>query len=383
MQVKLPIYMDHHASTPIDPAVLKAMMPYFTENYGNPGAYHIFGQKAALAIEEAREKTAELIGADPGEIVFTSGGTEADNLAIKGIIETLEKRGKHIITSSTEHHAVYNVCREMEEHGVKVSYLPVDKYGNINLQHLKEAIRKDTIMISLMMANNEIGTLYPIDEIGDIARENNIFFHTDAVQSAGYLPINVRTLPVDLLSLSAHKLYGPKGVGALYINRDLPFKLKAQMDGGGQERNRRSGTHNVPGIVGMGEACSIAKGKLHRSVDISILRDEMWELFQKSISGVEMHGNQYFRLPNNLNIFIPGVNTTDLVRLCGSKIALSTGSTCNAFQREPSHVIAALGFSMNRSYSTLRIGLGRQTTRDEIQYAVDFISKQVAILRGE
>jgi cysteine desulfurase len=383
MQVKLPIYMDHHASTPIDPAVLKAMMPYFTENYGNPGAYHIFGQKAALAIENAREKTAELINADPAEIVFTSGGTESDNLAIKGIVETLERRGKHIITSSIEHHAVFNVCREMEEHGLKVSYLPVDKYGNINLQHLKEAIRKDTILISLMMANNEIGTQYPIDEIGDIARENNIFFHTDAVQAAGYMPINVRNMPIDLLSLSSHKLYGPKGVGALYINRDLPFKLKAQMDGGGQERNRRSGTHNVPGIVGMGEACSITREKLSKAGEISNLRDEMWELFQKSISGVELHGNQYFRLPNNLNIFIPGVNTTDLVRMCGNKIALSTGSTCNAFQREPSHVIAALGFSMNRSFSTLRIGLGRSNTREEIIFAVDFIAKQVSMLRGE
>jgi cysteine desulfurase len=375
--------MDHHASTPIDPAVLKAMMPYFTENYGNPGAYHIFGQKAALAIENAREKTAELINADPAEIVFTSGGTESDNLAIKGIVETLERRGKHIITSSIEHHAVFNVCREMEEHGLKVSYLPVDKYGNINLQHLKEAIRKDTILISLMMANNEIGTQYPIDEIGDIARENNIFFHTDAVQAAGYMPINVRNMPIDLLSLSSHKLYGPKGVGALYINRDLPFKLKAQMDGGGQERNRRSGTHNVPGIVGMGEACSITREKLSKAGEISNLRDEMWELFQKSISGVELHGNQYFRLPNNLNIFIPGVNTTDLVRMCGNKIALSTGSTCNAFQREPSHVIAALGFSMNRSFSTLRIGLGRSNTREEIIFAVDFIAKQVSMLRGE
>jgi cysteine desulfurase len=375
--------MDHHASTPIDPAVLKAMMPYFTENYGNPGAYHIFGQKAALAIENAREKTAELINADPAEIVFTSGGTESDNLAIKGIVETLERRGKHIITSSIEHHAVFNVCREMEEHGLKVSYLPVDKYGNINLEHLKEAIRKDTILISLMMANNEIGTRYPIDEIGDIARENNIFFHTDAVQAAGYVPINVRNMPIDLLSLSSHKLYGPKGAGALYINRDLPFKLKAQMDGGGQERNRRSGTHNVPGIVGMGEACSITREKISKAGEISNLRDEMLELFQKSISGVEMHGNQYFRLPNNLNIFIPGVNTTDLVRMCGSKIALSTGSTCNAFQREPSHVIAALGFSMNRSFSTLRIGLGRNNTREEIIFAVDFIAKQVAMLRGE
>jgi cysteine desulfurase len=363
--------------------VLKAMMPYFTENYGNPGAYHIFGQKAALAIENAREKTAELINADPAEIVFTSGGTESDNLAIKGIVETLERRGKHIITSSIEHHAVFNVCREMEEHGLKVSYLPVDKYGNINLQHLKEAIRKDTILISLMMANNEIGTQYPIDEIGDIARENNIFFHTDAVQAAGYMPINVRNMPIDLLSLSSHKLYGPKGVGALYINRDLPFKLKAQMDGGGQERNRRSGTHNVPGIVGMGEACSITREKLSKAGEISNLRDEMWELFQKSISGVELHGNQYFRLPNNLNIFIPGVNTTDLVRMCGNKIALSTGSTCNAFQREPSHVIAALGFSMNRSFSTLRIGLGRSNTREEIIFAVDFIAKQVSMLRGE
>jgi cysteine desulfurase len=375
--------MDHHASTPIDPAVLKAMMPYFTENYGNPGAYHIFGQKAALAIENAREKTAELINADPAEIVFTSGGTESDNLAIKGIVETLERRGKHIITSSIEHHAVFNVCREMEEHGLKVSYLPVDKYGNINLEHLKEAIRKDTILISLMMANNEIGTRYPIDEIGDIARENNIFFHTDAVQAAGYVPINVRNMPIDLLSLSSHKLYGPKGAGALYINRDLPFKLKAQMDGGGQERNRRSGTHNVPGIVGMGEACSITREKISKAGEISNLRDEMLELFQKSISGVEMHGNQYFRLPNNLNIFIPGVNTTDLVRMCGSKIALSTGSTCNAFQREPSHVIAALGFSMNRSFSTLRIGLGRSNTREEIIFAVDFIAKQVSMLRGE
>jgi len=375
--------MDHHASTPIDPAVLKAMMPYLTENYGNPGAYHIFGQKAALAIETAREKTAALINADPGEIVFTSGGTESDNLAIKGIIETLERRGKHIITSSIEHHAVFNVCREMEEHGLKVSYLPVDKFGNINLQHLKEAIRKDTILISLMTANNEIGTQYPIDDIGDIAHENNIFFHTDAVQSANYIPIDVRKSPVDLLSLSAHKLYGPKGVGALYINRDLPFKLKAQMDGGGQERNRRSGTHNVPGIVGMGEACGIALEKMPKTCEVAILRDEMWELFQKAISGVEMHGNQYFRLPNNLNIFIPGVNTTDLVRMCGSKIALSTGSTCNAFQREPSHVIAALGFSMNRSFSTLRIGLGRSTTRDEIYFAVDYIAKQVSMLRGE
>ncbi len=374
--------MDHHASTPIDPAVLKAMMPYLTENYGNPGAYHVFGQKAALAVENARDKTAELINADPGEIVFTSGGTESDNLAIKGIIETLERRGRHIITSSIEHHAVYNVCHEMEEHGLKVSYLPVDKYGNINLEHLQQAIRKDTILISLMMANNEIGTQYPIDEIGEIARANNIFFHTDAVQAVGYMPINVRTLPVDLLSLSAHKIYGPKGVGALYINRDLPFKLKAQMDGGGQERNRRSGTQNVAGIVGMGEACSITREKMSRAGEIAILRDDMWELFQKSISGVEMHGNQYFRLPNNLNIFIPGVNTTDLVRLCGSKIAISTGSTCNAFQREPSHVIAALGYSMNRSYSTLRIGLGRNNTHEEIHFAVDFIAKQVEMLRG-
>ncbi len=372
-----PIYMDHHATTPVDPRVLEVMLPYFTQCFGNAASIdHEYGNQAFQAVEHARRQIAQLINARyADEIVFTSGATEADNLAILGVAEQYEHKGKHIITCVTEHHAVLDPCHYLESKGWQVTYLPVDQYGMIDPSTVQKAIRPDTVLISIMAANNEIGTIAPIREIGTIARQHEILFHTDATQAVGYIPINVEEMNIDLLSMSAHKLYGPKGIGTLYVRKRHPrVKLVSQMHGGGHERGMRSGTLNVTGIVGMGKAAEIAKLEMATEGQrLSELRDHLWEGLQASIDDIELNGHPIHpdhRLPHNLSVFIPGVVSKSLVVQLKHEMAFSTGSACTTTKEEPSHVILALGFGEERAYSSVRFGLGRGNTMGQVEVAL-------------
>lgn len=362
--------MDHHATTPVDPRVLEVMLPYFSEIFGNAASTdHSYGNEALRAVEKARQQIADGIGAKSEEIIFTSGATESNNLAIKGIAEQYIEKGKHIITCVTEHPAVLDPCKKLEYKGFDVTYLPVDQYGLIHLEHLRDAIRPETILISIMAANNEIGVLAPIKEIGQIAREHDVFFHTDATQAIGYVPIDVDEMNIDLLSMSSHKIYGPKGVGALYARKVSPrVKLSEQIHGGGHERGMRSGTLNVAGIVGFGEAVKLAiKIMQNEVVRLRELRDQLFEGLQKNIEGIEMNGHPEKRLPHNLNVHIPGVEARTLLVQIKDVVAISTGSACSTAKVEPSHVIEALGFEDGRAYQTLRFGLGRKNSISEIE----------------
>jgi cysteine desulfurase len=378
------IYMDHAATTPVKPEVVSAMEPYFTEYFGNPSSIHYAGQKAARAINEVRENVAELIGADNDrEIIFTSGGTEANNLAIKGIAMALKDKGKHIITSKVEHHAVLETCEFLEDDlGFDVTYLPVDANGMVDPLEIKNAITDGTILISIMMANNEIGTIEPIKRIGEIAQKNNVYFHTDGVQAVGHIPVDVNKLNVDLLSLSAHKFNGPKGVGALYVRKGV--KLTPQMSGGAQERNRRASTENVSGIVGLGKAAELAGKRMSEE------RNRLTELRDKLISGIEDNIDEIVlngprgeeRLPNNVSFCFRHIEGESiLLNLDMNGIAASSGSACTSGSLDPSHVLLSLGLSHEIAHGSLRLSLGINNTEEEVDYILEVLPNIIQKLR--
>ena len=381
--MKLPIYMDNHATTQMDPRVFDAMKPYFTQIYGNAASRnHSFGWEAEEAVEKARKQIAELIGATAKEIVFTSGATESNNLALKGIAEMYAGRGNHIITQVTEHKAVLDTCKRLEKQGVRVTYLPVKQDGLIDLDQLRDAITNKTILISIMYANNEIGVIQPMKEIGQIAKEKGVLFHSDAVQAIGKIPVDVASDGIDVLSLTAHKLYGPKGVGALYVRRRNPrVQITPQMDGGGHERGMRSGTLNVPGIVGLGAACEIANREMpEESRRLSFLRDKLRDKLMSSLDEVYINGSMEQRLPHNLNISFAYVEGESL--LMGiNDIAVSSGSACTSATLEPSYVLKALGAGDDLAHSSIRFGIGRFNTEDEVDYVADKVVDVVRKLR--
>ena len=381
--MKLPIYMDYHATTPVDPRVLKAMLPYFTEDFGNAASRnHPFGWKAEEAVDRARKQLASLIGATAKEIIFTSGATESNNLAIKGVAEMYREKGNHIITCVTEHKAVIDTCKRLEKLGSRVTYLPVQKDGRINLDELQAAITDKTILISIMAANNEIGVLQPTAEIGAIAKEKGILFHTDAVQAVGKVPFDVAALKADLVSISAHKMYGPKGVGALYVRRRNPRVLLAeQINGGGHERGMRSGTLNVPGIVGLGEAAAICQADMVSDTErIRTMRDRLNRELHANLDELYINGSMEHRLPHNLNISFAYVEGESL--LMGiNDVAVSSGSACTSASLEPSYVLKALGAGDDLAHSSIRFGLGRWSTDEEVDYVVEKLTSVVRRLR--
>jgi cysteine desulfurase len=378
--MRLPIYMDNHATTPVDPRVFEAMRPYFTDVFGNAASRnHVFGWQAEEAVEKARKQVADLIGANPKEIVFTSGATESDNLALKGVAEMYAEKGNHIITAATEHKAVLDTCKRLEKNGYRVTYLPVQENGLIDLDMLREAITDKTILISIMYANNEIGVVQPIAEIGKIAKERGVLFHTDAVQAAGKIPVNVLKDNIDLASLSGHKMYGPKGVGALYVRRRNPrVQLTAQMDGGGHERGMRSGTLNVPGIVGFGKAAELCMQDMpEESKRLEFLRDKLKNKLLNELDEVYINGSMEHRLPHNLNMSFAYVEGESL--LMGiNDVAVSSGSACTSATLEPSYVLKALGAGDDLAHSSIRFGLGRFNTEEEVDYVA---AKVVSVVR--
>ena len=383
MAVKLPIYMDNQATTAVDPRVLEAMLPYFTEKFGNAASRnHEFGWKAEEAVENARAQIARLIRANPREIVFTSGATESDNLAIKGMVEAYREKGNHIITQATEHKAVLDVCKHLEKSGCEVTYLPVAPDGLIDLEGLRRAVTPKTILISIMYANNEIGVIQPIEEIGKIAKEKKIVFHVDAVQALGKIPVDVQRDGIDLLSISAHKIHGPKGVGALYVRRKDPrVAIAAMIDGGGHERGMRSGTLNVPGIVGLGKACELCLKEMpEESERLRRLRDRLKETIMSRLDGTAVNGSLARRLPNNLNLSFSGVEG-DALLMGINDVAVSSGSACTSAMIEPSYVLRALGVSEDLAHSSIRFGLGRFNTEEEVDYVADRVVETVKRLR--
>jgi cysteine desulfurase len=382
--VKLPIYMDNHATTPLDRRVLDAMIPYFTDKFGNAASRnHSFGWEAEEAVDKARNQIAALINAKSKEIIFTSGATESDNLAVKGIVEFYKDKGNHVITCVTEHKAILDTCRALERMGkATVTYLPVDKYGMVDPDDVCKAITDKTVLISIMYANNEIGTIHPIAEIGEIAKEKGIIFHSDATQGVGKVPVDVERDHIDLMSMSAHKIYGPKGIGALYVRSKGPrVRLTAQMDGGGHERGMRSGTLNVTGIVGLGKACEIADAEMtEESRRLIELRGKLQAGIFERLDEVYLNGHPTERLPGNLNLSFAYVEGESL--LMGiSDIAVSSGSACTSATLEPSYVIRALGTDEELAHSSIRFGLGRFNTEEEVDYVTDKVSKEVKRLR--
>ncbi len=383
MAIKLPIYMDYHATTPMDPRVLETMLPYFTETFGNAASRsHPFGWEAEKAVDHARAQIAGLMNADPREIIFTSGATESDNLALKGVAEMYREKGNHIITSVVEHKAVLDSAKRLERWGFDVTYLPVDDTGMVRPEAVAEAITDKTILCSVMFANNEIGTVNPLKEIGAICRERGVLFHSDAVQGFGKIPFDVQEMNVDLASVTAHKLYGPKGCGALYVRRRNPrVRLAAQMDGGGHERGMRSGTLNVPGIVGFGRACEIAAAEMEEEGRrLTAYRERMREQIVGALEETYLNGHPTQRLPGNLNLSYAYVEGESL--LMGLKeIALSSGSACTSASLEPSYVLKALGVGDDLAHSSIRYGLGRFTTDEEVEYAIKSTIDTVTRLR--
>jgi cysteine desulfurase len=383
MELKLPIYLDNNATTPMDPRVLEAMMPYFTESFGNAASRsHSFGWVAEEAVDYAREQVARLIGADPKEIIFTSGATEADNLAIKGVYEMYASKGNHIITATTEHKAVLDTCKHIEKLGGQVTYLNVKADGLIDLAELEAAITPQTILIAIMWGNNEIGVLQPVREISAIARKHNVLFFTDGTQAVGKVPVDVNKDGIDLMAFSGHKMYGPKGVGALYVRRKNPrVKVTAQMDGGGHERGMRSGTLNVPGIVGLGRACELCMQEMEaEAARLSKLRDRL-EAGLMSLEEAYVNGNREHRLPHVTNISFKYVEGEGLMMGFNKDIALSSGSACTSASLEPSYVLKALGLGDDLAHSSLRFGLGRFTTEEQIDYTIKAVSDTVLKLR--
>jgi len=383
MPVKLPVYFDNHATTPVDPRVLEAMLPYFSEKFGNAASRnHEFGWRAEEAVENARAQIARLINAHPKEIVFTSGATESDNLAIKGAAEMSRAKGNHILTQATEHKAVLDSCKRLEKYGYEITYLPVSREGLIDLDDLARAITPETILISIMYANNEIGVIQPIEQIGRIAKKHNVLFHVDAVQAVGKIPVDVQKDGIDLLAISAHKLYGPKGVGALYVRRKNPrVQISPLIDGGGHERGMRSGTLNVPGIVGLGKACEICQKEIAaEGARLGGLRDKLKAALEGGLDNTAINGSLLHRLPNNLNISFANVEGESL--LMGiNDVAVSSGSACTSAAIEPSYVLRALGVSEDLAHSSIRFGLGRFNTEEEVDYVAARVIETVKRLR--
>jgi cysteine desulfurase len=381
--MKLPIYLDNHATTPLDPRVLDAMMPYFKELFGNAASRnHSFGWEAEEAVEKARKQVASLIGATAKEIVFTSGATESNNLALKGVAQMYAEKGNHIITAASEHKAILDTCKHLEKEGCRVTYLPLQADGLIDLDMLKESFTDKTILVSIMYANNEIGVVQPIREIGKLCKERGILFHTDMVQAAGKIPVNVIEDNIDLGSISAHKIYGPKGVGALYVRRKGPrVQLTAQMDGGGHERGMRSGTLNVPGIVGLGAACAVAQAEMaEESKRLQAMRDSLKDRLMSELDEVYVNGSMEHRLPHNLNISFAYVEGESM--LMGiNDIAVSSGSACTSATLEPSYVLKALGMGDDLAHSSIRFGIGRFNTQEEVDYTAARVIEVVKKLR--
>jgi cysteine desulfurase len=385
MAIKLPIFMDYHSTTPVDPRVIEEMLPYFNEKFGNAASRsHAFGWTAEEAVDYSRERIGKLVGAQSEkEIVFTSGATESNNVAIKGVAEFYKDKGDHIITTVIEHKAVLDTCKRLEKEGFRVTYLGVGKDGLVDPDDVKKAITDKTILVSVMLANNEIGTVQPIEEIGKITRERGVLFHSDAVQGVGKVPFDVQSMNVDLASITAHKMYGPKGVGALYVRRSKPrVRIVAQMDGGGHERGMRSGTLNVPGIVGFGKAADIMvnEGK-EESVRLLGLRDRLRKKFETSLEEVFVNGSLEHRLPGNLNIsfaFVEG----EAMMMAIKDVAVSSGSACTSSSLEPSYVLRALGVGDELAHSSIRFGLGRWTTEEEVDYVADLVIDKVSHLRN-
>jgi cysteine desulfurase len=374
--------MDHSATSPVNPEVLKEMLPYFTESFGNASTLYALGREARTAMEKAREQVASLIGAQPEEVYFTSGGTESDNIAIKGTASKLKNKGNHIITSDIEHPAVEETCKYLEKNGYQVTYLPVGEEGIVKVSDVEAAITPETILITVMHANNEIGTIQPIKEIGALAREKGIYFHTDAVQSVGKIPVNVGDMNVDMLSISAHKLYGPKGIGALYIRKGV--RIDPLLHGGGHERGMRPGTENIPGIVGLGKACQIAEDNLEKNMEyVSSLRDRLIQGVLGNIEQSYLNGHPTKRLPNNANFRFTGIEGESLVlQLDAKEINASTGSACSSKKLEPSHVLMAIGLKEVDAHGSLRISLGTENTPQDIDYTIDAIDEVVERLRS-
>jgi len=383
MAVKLPIYMDNHATTPVDPRVVDAMLPYFTEKFGNAASRnHSFGWAGEEAVENARAQVASLIGATPKEIIFTSGATESDNLMIKGVAEMYREKGNHIITQAIEHKAVLDTCKRLEKYGYEVTYLPVQRDGRVNPEDVRKAITPKTILTTIMYANNEIGIINPIAEIGKIAKEHGIIFAVDGVQAVGKIPVDVQKDNIDLLSISAHKIYGPKGVGALYVRRRNPrVQLSAIIDGGGHERGMRSGTLNVTGIIGLGKACELAQQEMpEESKKMRALRDRLRAGLEAKLDEVYINGSMEQRLPNNLNMSFAYVEGESL--LMGiNDVAVSSGSACTSATLEPSYVLKALGVGEDLAHTSIRFGLGRFNTEEEVDYVTDKMVQVVTKLR--
>jgi cysteine desulfurase len=381
--MQTPIYMDNHATTPVDPRVLEAMLPYFTTIFGNAASRnHSFGWEAEKAVDQARKQIADLIGATPKEIIFTSGATESNNLAIKGVAEMYAERGNHIITAAIEHKAVLDTCKRLEKQGLRVTYLPLQQDGRVDLKMLEEAITDKTILITIMYANNEIGVIQPVAEIGKLAHARKILFHTDGVQAVGKVPVNVLTDNIDLMSMSAHKIYGPKGVGALYVRRKNPrVQIAAQIDGGGHERGMRSGTLNVTGIVGMGKACQIcAEDMPQESKRLAYLRDKLKDGILSQLDECYINGSLEHRLPHNINISFAYVEGESL--LMGiNDVAVSSGSACTSATLEPSYVLKALGVGEDLAHTSIRFGLGRFNTEEEVDYVTKRVVETVRRLR--
>ena len=383
MPVKLPIYMDSHATTAVDPRVLEAMLPYFSENFGNAASRsHEFGWKAEEAVETGRAQIARLINASPQEIVFTSGATESTNLALKGLAEIYRDKGNHIITQVTEHKATLDTCKRLEKHGCEITYLAVDKDGLINLDHLRRAITPKTIVVSVMYANNEVGVVQPIAEIGKIAKQRGILFHVDAAQAVGKIPVDVQADGIDLLSISAHKLYGPKGVGALYVRQKNPrVQLASIIDGGGHERGMRSGTLNVPGIVGLGKACDLCRQEMPaESERLRRLRDRLKDSIFSRLDEVYINGSMTHRLPHSINISFAYVEGESLM-MGVNDVAVSSGSACTSANIEPSYVLKAMGTPDDLAHASIRFGLGRFNTEEEVDYVADRVVETVKRLR--
>lgn len=375
------VYLDNAATTRLLPEVLEEMVPYMTELYGNPSSPHDFGQKAASGLSKARQQVADAINADPSEIIFMSGGSEADNTAIRGIAERYSKKGKHIITTAVEHHAVLHTCQFLERNGYEVTYLPVDEYGMVTVDQVREAMRPDTVLVTVMFANNEVGTIMPIAEIGALCHEKGVYFHTDAVQAVGHLPIDVKAMHIDMLSMSAHKFHGPKGVGALYVRRGIV--LPPLIYGGAQERNRRAGTENVPGIVGMGKAIEMALDGLDEKAErMKALRDRLIRELPERIPEIKLNGHPTVRLPNNVNFsikYIEGESILLMLDLNG--IAASSGSACTSGSLDPSHVLLAMGLTHEIAHGSVRMTLSDETTEEDIEKVLEVLPMVAERLR--
>lgn len=382
--MNFPIYMDHHATTPVDPRVLEAMMLHLTTEFGNASSSsHPFGWHAEKAVESSRAEIARFINAHPKEIIFTSGATESNNAVLKGVAEMYHEKGDHIITQVTEHKCILDTCKYLEKKGIKTTFLGVDNTGKVRLEDLKKAITPKTILISIMMANNEVGTIQPVAEIGKIAKEHGILFHVDAAQAAGKIPIDVEAMGIDLLCISAHKMYGPKGTGVLYVRQQNPrVRLVPLLHGGGQEHAMRSGTLNVPGIVGFAKACEIARKEMHEEAKrVGELRDRLEYGLQKELDYVFVNGHPLDRLANNLNMSFLYIEGESLITAINGEIAVSTGSACTSGSKDPSYVLKAMGLPGDRMHSAVRFGLGRFNTQEEVDYVIDRVVMNVKKLR--